>query len=864
MIIENLKNHNIDNTDYGLFPDRFVSEKEKQSKDYIYSLANYFYTQAIAGFSYNKATFAHNYSFVKGELRLEDFYENADTYGFIQDLQSENTPLPKYVQQYSILNQPLNTMTGEQSKRPDNARVKAFDDDSKSEELQFKTELLNRYIMQQVQQTIVEKAAIQGIQIDSPEGQQYLQQMTAEQLEEELTNYTSDAEKWANNILEAMKMEFNMKELSEEGFRDLLICGREYYHIYEDKSKLGFQVECVNPKNVVVHTTNNKKYTKGAYAASIIDVMEISEIIEKFPLTKKEVDHLRESIKKAYLVKSQGSNLFNNKTGEMSITYNTYDPLRLQERLKNESMVMSNEYDLTMAVNTGILGERFVVLQSYHLSKKKIGKLTYLNEDGIEEVTLVDENYRSGEHPQQLELEWGYINQWWKTIKIGDDIYYSEPLKILDYCPIIGVFFENRNSLVKGLIDLMKPYQMIFNVVMNQLWELLQKDKGKVMEFNWRKIPVNKDSSYEDALQEWLDQARELGFMFNDDSPENMQAPTSNTNTTKVHDMSLINDMQGRINLALQIQQMANGLVGITPERLGGVAATQTAAGTQAALAASYSQTENFFVTHEYLLNQLYQAIIDTAQYIESEKPLSTISYVNSIGKSAFIQINGNDLKLRDLRVYVTSRAEDQRIFQELRQLAQPMLQNGGSIAEIAEMYVTNSVRSLREVFKKNQEKAEQVQQQQMQLQQQQIQSQQQAVQMQIQAAQQKEAEDRAFEAQQKELDRANKVQVAAINASSRNPAAVEDNNGNGLSDYIESTRMSAEISQANREYNLQTQKIQGEAMNQQLNLQQEQQKAQVEKEKFEAEAALKKEELRIKEKAIDTSLKVAKTNRSQ
>src|SRR5690606_14667751 len=144
------------------------------------------------------------------------------------------------------------------------------------------------------------KAAMQGIELP----QEDEEQLTIEKVEEHLVNYTSLEERWGNKVLESCKVEFNMKELSEEGFRDLIIGAREYFHIYEDNSRMGFNVEVANGKFVWVLKSQDKKYTsdaqnsgKGAYAAGLLRVMEISEIIQRFNLTKEEIDHLREYTK---------------------------------------------------------------------------------------------------------------------------------------------------------------------------------------------------------------------------------------------------------------------------------------------------------------------------------------------------------------------------------------------------------------------------------------------------------------------------------------------------------------------------------------------------------------------------------------
>ena len=44
----------------------------------------------------------------------------------------------------------------------------------------------------------------------------------------------------------------------------------------------------------------------------------------------------------------------------------------------------------------------------------------------------------------------------------------------------------------------------------------------------------------------------------------------------------------------------------------------------------SYSQTEPLFVAHEYVMGQLYQAIVDASLNVESSKPESTLSYITN------------------------------------------------------------------------------------------------------------------------------------------------------------------------------------------------------------------------------------------
>jgi len=801
-----------------IFPDQFKTEKEKKDESWIKNTMDYFANKAYAEFVKNRDTFVRNYDLVKGILTPEDFYQEPEVRSFTDTL-TANLELPKYVKHYSIVTSPINTLIGEISKRPDTYRVKAFDDDSKSEELEYKTGILQEFITSSARKKIMEKLAMEGYTDEEGENQvseEQIEQLTADKIKDELDAYTSVAEKWANHILTCQKMEFNLKEKSEDAFRDLLVSAREFYHIYEDNSKLGFNIEVANPKNTWFLTTPDRKYisdttgrAQGAYAAGTVQVMELSEIIETFPdITKEEIDHLRSSLQDYGLINVRESNLGNPNVspGIDSVTYDTFDPLVLQTRMIIESEMKENNDGLKdflgLTSNVSSFGYKYVVVRAYWLSKKKIGKLIYTDEMGNEQSTLVDETYKSGSMPTQQSLEWGWINQWYQGVKIGPDIYHIKPFKLLNYCPIIGTTFEIKNTEARSLVDLMKPFQVLYNVCMNQLYKLLEKEVGKVYLTSIRHVPVPKDGDAQDALDVWEMEARNRGVVFIDDSPENLKSPSS-FNQFRDIDLTRTQEIQSRYQLAMQLKTECWELVGISRQRLGSVTASESATGTNAALQQSYSQTEPLFVAHEYVMGQLYQAIIDAALYVESQKPQSTLSYITSEGESAFVQVNGTDLRFRDLKVFPTNRPEDNQMFQEIRQLAQPLMQNGGSLYDVIELYSTKSVREMKKTFKTLKERQEQMQDQQMQQQQQQMEQQQQIAQAQLQQAQLQHEQTVANDNYQKQLDRLSKEKIAIIQATGFGNVESEDVNANAIPDVLEMSKLADARAKADKDYNV-------------------------------------------------------------
>lgn len=809
-IIRYTKEDNIRYAYLNIFPDQFKTEKQKKDDSWVKNTMDYFANKSYAEYIKNRDTFVKNYDLMKGILRREDFLIDEPEVKSFTDMLQEDLELPAYVKHYSIITTPVNELVGEISKRPDSFRVKAFDDDSQAQELQFKTDTLKAYVINQVKQQVMAKAAMSGQEVSMED----IEAITMEQVKDQLDSYTSVAEKWANHTLTAQKADFNLKEKSEDAFRDLLISAREFYHIYEDNSKLGFNIEVANPKNTWFLTTPDRKYisdptgrAQGAYAAGTVEVMELSQIIEAFPdLTKDEIDHLRSSLQDYGLINVRESNLGNPEAvpGQDSVIYDTYDPLVLQTRMLIESEMKENNDGLKdflgLTSNVSSFGYKYVVIRAYWISKKKIGKLIYTDELGNEQSTLVDESYKSGDMPTEISLEWGWINQWYQGTKIGPDIYHVKPYKLLNYCPIIGTTYEVKNTEARSLVDLMKPFQVIYNVCMNQLYKLLEKEVGKVQLMSLRHIPIPKDGDAQDALDVWEMEARERGVVFVDDSPENLKSPSSFNQFTSL-DLTRTQEIQARYTLAQQMKIECWELIGMSKQRMGSIAASETATGTQTALSQSYSQTEPLFIAHEYVMGQLYQAIVDASLYIESSKPESTLSYITNEGESAFVQVNGSDLKLRDLKVFLTNRPEDTQMFNELRQLSQAIIQNGGTLYDVIELYSTKSMREMKKTFKDLRDRQVEQQQQQMQLQQQQQEQQGQIAQAQLQEAARMAQEKVANDNYQNELDRINKKEIAMINAMSKEGGASADLDMSGTPDALEIEKLASQQTKAQKDY---------------------------------------------------------------
>jgi hypothetical protein len=192
--------------------------------------------------------------------------------------------------------------------------------------------------------------------------------------------------------------------------------------------------------------------------------------------------------------------------------------------------------------------------------------------------------------------------------------------------------------------------------------------------------------------------------------------------------------------------------------------------------------------------------------------------------------------------VFLTNRPEDNQMFNELRQLSQAVIQNGGTLYEIIELYSTKSIREMKKVFKDLRDRQISQQEQAQQLEQQKVQQQQEQAQAQMQQAIQMKQADQAHEDYQNELDRINKKEIAVIQSLGRNENAMADEDNSGIADALELSRLTGEQTKAQKDYEAKMADINSKNMLAAQKLQVERDKNQIARENMANDLAVAKE----------------------
>lgn len=407
-----------------------------------------------------------------------------------------------------------------------------------------------------------------------------------------------------------------------------------------------------------------------------------------------------------------------------------------------------------------------------------------------------------GEH-----IDWIWINETWGGIKIGPNrpafwgmnnpgginpIYLGlnggKPGRIpfqfkgdatLYGCklPVEGAVFGDRNTRSISLVDLMKPYQIGYNIVNNQIADILVDELGTVILLDQNSLP--RHSLGEDWGKNNLAKAYVAMKNF-----QMLPLDTSITNTEnalnfqhyQVLNLEQTNRLLSRVNLASYFKNQAFEVIGLNPQRMGQTIAQQTATGVEQAMNASYAQTEQYFIQHsDNLMPRVHQMRTDLAQYYHSKKPNLRLQYITSKDEKVNFEVNGTELLMRDLNIFCTTKTNSRAIMEQLKQLALNNNTTGASIYDLGNVIKSESIAELTGVLKNAEQKTQQARQSEMQ-------QQQQMQQEMIESQERQRQMDLQFRAEQADMDRQKDITVAEIRAAGY--GATVDINQNQMSDY--------------------------------------------------------------------------------
>ena len=689
-----------------------------------------------------------NYDLLNGHLHMDDLRIIFNP----QDI--EASYIPEKIQHYSIINSKLNVLKGEESKRVFDFKVIVTNPNSISEiENNKKNELFQR-----LQEWIQSKYETEE------EAAQELQKIN------DYYNYEWQdlREIRANTLLNHYIKEYNIPLLFNEGFTDAATVGEEIYQC----DIVGGEpvIYRLNPLKVRIFKSGYSNKVEDADIIILEDYWSPGRVIDTYydQLSKKDIEYIENlpnSVGEAAVdsmdnIDDRHGFINGSMLGEEITKENFFwDPLGSYDGVSNSLL----PYDLVGNIR---------VLKVYWKSRRRIKKVkSYDLQTGEEVYNFYPETYiidkDMGEEEQIF-----YINEAWEGTKIGQSIYVNMRPRPIQYnrlsnpsrCHfgIIGTIYNLNDDKPFSLVDMMKPYSYLYDVIHDRLNKLLARNWGTLVRFDLSKKPRGWD------VEKWIYYAKTMGMMVEDSFNEgNIGAATGklagamNNASTGVIPTADANQIQQYINLLEFIKMEMGEVPGINKQREGQVSNRETVGGIERATLQSSHITEWIFFKHDDVKKRVLECFLETAK-IALKGRTKKFQYLLSDNSMKIMDIDGDEFAEADYGLVVDNSNGTQELNSKLDTLAQAALQNQAlNFSTIMKLYSSTSLAEKQRMVEKNerdlQEQQAQAQQQQMQIQQQDI----------AQKAQLEQAK-----LQQEDIlnqrDNETKILIAQINAQSK------------------------------------------------------------------------------------------------
>tara|TARA_R110002153_G_scaffold116125_2_gene259737 strand:+ start:1264 stop:4047 length:2784 start_codon:yes stop_codon:yes gene_type:complete len=830
--------------------------------------------------------------------------ENNEMRGIVEQLANDDEFDALELKFFPIIPNVVNTLVAEFAKRNKKITFRAVDEYTHNEIIEAKRGEIESALVQYAEAKMMDQMMQQGANFDDPQIQEQIKQATSPEALQRLPEiqdfYAKDyevlAEKWASKQYLIDEERFRMDELEERAFRDKLITDREFWHfqMLEDD----YNIEVWNPVLTFYHKSPDARYISQGSWVGKIEMNSPADVIDKYGFLMNEEQ--MQSLQQYYPIGAAGYAI----TGQQndgsfydatrSHDWNTNSPsLGMRQYTSMRDNFVHNGGDIVNWVleeSEDYLSDgapnMLRVTTAYWKSQRKIGHLTKINEVGKVTTDIISEEYKITDKPvynksliknktkQNLvfgeHIEWVWINHVYGGVKIGPNaptflgqeqtsginpIYLGVnqnnigPIKFQfkgdntlygAKLPVEGRVFSDRNTRSTSLVDSMKPFQVGYNMVNNQISDILVDEIGTVVMLDQNTLP--KHSLGEDWGKGNLAKAyvamKDFSMLPLDTSIANTENALNFQHFQQL-DLSQTGRLMSRIQLAQFFKQQAFEVVGVTPQRLGQqLGQTNTATGIEQAVSGSYAQTEMQFVEHsDYLMPRVHEMRTDLAQWYHSNKSSVRLQHMTSLDERMNFEINGTDLMLKEFNVYCTTKANHRDVLEKMKNLAASNNTSGASIYDLGEIMQSDSIGTLTSTLKSIENKASQKAQEERA-------HQEKMSQMAAQSAEKQKAMELDSKERSEEKDRRKDLMVAEIRASGY--GAMQDLNQNMQSDFVDNLEKLKKTEQYQETINIQQEKV---------NINKENQ---VEKNN------LKREEMSLQRELKNKDLEIARTNKNQ
>ena len=338
--------------------------------------------------------------------------------------------------------------------------------------------------------------------------------------------------------------------------------------------------------------------------------------------------------------------------------------------------------------------------------------------------------------------------------------------------PYTGTVYSARNSMAVAIADLGKPWQFLYNVIVNQIIEIMKTDIGKVL------LGLNEQIPKDMTPTQWMSYIKKFKVALISASRDgDMRSLGIDPQYWKSIDLSHTQEIQQKISLLDYIERKMTQAMSYNPARLGMQSPYESVSNNQQSIIQSSNQTEKWFYMHNYVKERTVENYIEVCKVIYKENPLKA-SYILSDLSVATLNTEYADFANYNYKVYITNTLRDTEMLNQFKNLIQPIIQNaGGDLRVAAEIITSENATEVKNIINRIQVQKEAKEEEMQQMQQQQQQQQ-------MQMTAQMEQERLRVQKQIADDKNATTLQAAELNAERF--ARANDVNENNENDLVE------------------------------------------------------------------------------
>ena len=657
---------------------------------------------------------------------------------------------------YDRLSSKLHTLFGDEIKRPFVFRATPIDATSLTTIQREKTEEVLKMFDKYIQAQMDEAAAKNPPPPPQPGEQPPPPQDPRKFNEYVNTNYKCQREIVANKSMQYLMEQLKLKDMFNDGFQDLYTTGDD---IYFTGIRNGEPVaRRVNPFNFYYDQSSEIKYIEDSSWAMEYRWIPASKVYDEFGdvLTDNQIQ---------YVENLKGS--LNQMMGYGGTTAN----INYDETLG--SFRTNSDYGFNINSNTIIKVTHFV-----WKSLAKVGFVKYYDEESAQELEkMVDDTYKK--QPDDIEINWEWINQTWEVTRIGQDVFIEAKPRIQQYRTIDNpqktrLPYTGVSNMKYSVVNRVKEMIYLYCIYMYRLEIEVSKASGKVLLFDVAQIPRSEGFD----MEKWLYYLKSMGIAFINSFEEGKRGTSagqlSRFNQFNSIDLTLSASINQYIGILDKLDALITDIIGISPQRQGQLSQYNGAQATEMAVDGSNSVTEYLYYTHNECKRRVMTNLLEEAKYAwkKGKKGKIVLDDLSEI----ILDLDKDELIDADYGVFITNSGKDIKSKQLLEQYASnAMANNQASLADVLRVINTDSISDSIRILELSRTKlAQEAQQNALQQQEQQHQNQMQIEQFKDQALD----KQRAFEAEQNQLDRdmeIRKTEITSLGFASATPTDTDD-----------------------------------------------------------------------------------------